>query len=153
MATYVDTLGGIAEPAGYKAPCVAATTGDLGTGLTGLLTIDGVTLTPDARVLVWQQADQTTNGIYNANTGAWTLAVDFSSSSSILQGTQVFVTGGTSYGNTAFQCLTSNPVLGVTPIEFTEVDNVNDGFFNSLPTTLPATSGVVWNNKGSICIS
>lgn len=118
MASYVDVLGGLDDTTGYKAPCRLATTVDLGTGLVGLLVIDSVQTVAGDRVLVWQQANQATNGIYVVNTGAWTRAIDFSSSSSILDGTQVYVASGASLGDNVFVCQTSNPAIGSTNVTF-----------------------------------
>lgn len=153
MATFQDVLGGLTDDTGYKAPCRIATTADLGTALTGTPVIDGIQTVIGDRILVWQQVDQTTNGVYTIASGAWSRAIDFSSSSSILRGTQVYNTDGTEYGGSIFECLVSNPVVGTTAITFGLVDNLSQDFFNSLPTTLPPTRGIVWNNNGSICIS
>lgn len=119
MASYVDILGGLDDTTGYKAPTRLATTVDLGTGLIGLLVIDGVQTVAGDRILVWQQVDQTTNGIYVAQLGAWTRAIDWSSSSSILEGTQIYNTEGQSFSKSVFVCQTSNPVIGSTDITFT----------------------------------
>lgn len=153
MASYVDCLGGITDDAGYKAPVRVASTADLGTALTGLLVIDGVQTAAGDRVLVWEQADQTTNGIYIVSTGAWARSIDFSSSSSILRGTQLLVSDGAQYGGTAFECQTSRPVVGTTPITFVAVNPLSTAAFGNLPTALPATAGKLWNDGGSISIS
>jgi hypothetical protein len=56
----------------WKASVRAATTGSNIT-LSGLQTLDGVALAAGDRVLVKDQADPTTNGLYNAATGPWTI--------------------------------------------------------------------------------
>lgn len=58
----------------FKAPVRVATTAN--TALTGLLTIDGVTLIAGDRILVKDQTTTTEDGIYIAAAGAWTRAVD-----------------------------------------------------------------------------
>jgi len=150
---FTDVLGGISDDTGFKAPCRVATTADLGTSLLGLPVIDGVQLVSGDRVLVWKQADQTTNGLYTAATGAWSRAIDFSSSSSILRGTQVLVTDGTLYGSTVFSCQVSRPTIGASAITFLPAPTISPAYLASLPTTLPATSGQPWNNGGVLCIS
>lgn len=73
-AFYSNAYTGTATAGG---PVRAATTGNL-PALSGLLTIDGITLAPGDRVLVKNQATATaaTNGIYVVSAGAWTRATD-----------------------------------------------------------------------------
>lgn len=128
MSIFVDVLGGVTEDAGFKPPCRVATTADLGTALTGLPIIDGVQIEGTDRILVWNQSNPVTNGIYNANNGgAWTRAIDFSSSSAILAGTQVFVSSGNTYAQKRFECLVANPVVGTTAIYFSVVSDTPIG--------------------------
>ena len=118
MAVFTDVLGGTTDDVGYKSPCRLATTVDLAGNLTGLLVVDGVNTVANDRILVWNQANNVYSGIWVAQAGAWTRAIDFSSSSSILRGTQVLVTDGVQYGGSSFMCQISNPVIGVTPVTF-----------------------------------
>lgn len=101
----------------FKVPVQAATTGAI--NLTGSQTIDGVAVTdhttdgsgksPD-RVLVKNQSDQTTNGIYTVNSGGtWARAPDFQGINNVVTGTQVTVNAGTQAG---FWTVTAaNPVV------------------------------------------
>jgi hypothetical protein len=70
-----------------KAPVRIATTANI--VLSGLQTIDGVTLLAGDRVLVKNQNAPVDNGIYVASTGAWTRAVDWNSTGQIVSGTIV----------------------------------------------------------------
>ena len=149
----LDDLGGIADDTGFKAPCRVATTANLGTALIGLLVVDNVQLVIGDRVLVWQQTDQATNGIYVVSSGAWSRAIDFSSSSSIMRGTQVFVTDGTLYGGSAFYCQTTNPSIGTTPIGFSQPSTITPAYLNSLPISDPQVLGRPWNDGGIFAIS
>src|ERR1700719_4093154 len=81
-----------------KAPVRAATTGT-GITLSGLQTIDGVALAAGDRVLVKDQTDVTTNGLYNAATGPWTRTIDANNNSRWARGTQVTVTDGSANAN------------------------------------------------------
>lgn len=100
-----------------KTPCRIATTANI--ALTGLQTIDGVTLAAGDRVLVWQQTDQTTNGIYSASTGVWTRATDANNNSHWVDGIQVFINFGTLYAGRTFACTAADPItLGSTSITF-----------------------------------
>lgn len=150
---FTDILGGIGDDVGFKSPCRTATTADLGTSLIGLPIIDGVQLVSGDRILVWKQTDQTTNGLYSVASGAWSRAIDFSSSSSILRGTQVLVSDGTLYGSIVFSCQVSRPTIGSSAITFLPAPTISPAYLASLPTTLPATSGQPWNDGGVLAIS
>lgn len=118
MSTLLDVLGGLSDDSGYKPPVRVATTTDLGDSLTGLLVIDGIQLVAGDRVLVWNQGDNSSSGIWNAQSGAWSRSIDFTSSSSILFGTQLYVAEGTQYAGRIFVCQTDRPVIGTTDILF-----------------------------------
>lgn len=114
----LDVLGGLDDSAGYKAPCACATIVDLTSAMIGLPEIDGYQTESGDRVLVWKNADTTTNGIYTASLSAWSRALDFTNSSAILAGTQVLVFNGAAYGGKTFICQTQNPIVGATAITF-----------------------------------
>ena len=67
-----------------SAPARVATTANI--TLSGLQTIDGVTLTDGERVLVWQQSTASQNGIYEASSGNWSRAPDRASNGEIVKG-------------------------------------------------------------------
>jgi Pectate lyase superfamily protein len=107
-----------------KAPVRAATTGSNIT-LAGLFTLDGVALAACDRVLAKDQADATTNGLYNAATGPWTRTVDAANNAQFATGLDVVVTSGTVNGGGTFQLTAANPVvLGASPLTWARV-NVN----------------------------
>ena len=100
----------------WKAPVRAATTGSNIT-LSGLQTLDGVALAVGDRVLVKDQADQTTNGLYNVATGPWTRTIDAANNSQWSQGMLVLVTQGTTNPFTMWALTAVNPiVLGTTDL-------------------------------------
>lgn len=70
--SYVDMMAGYGV--NILEACRVATTGNI--TLSGLQTIDGVTLVANDRVLVKNQTNASTNGVYVAKTGAWTRALD-----------------------------------------------------------------------------
>jgi hypothetical protein len=89
--------------------------------LSGLLTIDGVTLANGDRVLVNGQTTTYQNGIYIVNSsGAWVRATDADTSAELIPGLQVFVDkGATTYGETGWVLNNSTPVnVGTDPISF-----------------------------------
>lgn len=102
----------------WKAPVRVATTGSNIT-LSGLQTLDGIALTAGDRVLVKDQTDATTNGLYNAATGQWTRTIDAQGNSQFADGLQVMVTGGAINGGFGFQLTTANPItLGTSELTF-----------------------------------
>jgi hypothetical protein len=111
-------IWGVSTSAAVKAPVVAATTG--GITLSGAQTIDGVAVTdhlsdstglPPDRVLVKNQADLTTNGIYNVSaSGAWTEASDFTGANNLVNGTIIIVARGSTNAG-LWQLTSANPVV------------------------------------------
>lgn len=92
---------------------------DLTTG--GLLTIDGVTLASNDRVLVKDQTTGSQNGIYTAASGAWTRATDADSSTDVTSGLYVFVTEGTAHADSGWILTTNDPItLDTTALTFTQ---------------------------------
>lgn len=90
-----------------KAPVLVATTTNLA-ALSGLLTIDGVTVTAGSRVLVKDQTTQSQNGIYVAAAGLWTRATD--QLTSIKEGDYVFVDLGTTWARSSWVISTPDPI-------------------------------------------
>jgi hypothetical protein len=101
-----------------KAPARAATTGSNIT-LSGLFALDGVALAAGDRVLVKDQTDARTNGLYNASTGPWTRTIDAANNSQWATGTLVNVTAGTANTGKTYQLSTAVPVvLGTSNLTF-----------------------------------
>lgn len=116
MATQTDRLGGAKGSLAYKAPCVAASTGNL--TLSAAQTVDGVSVVAEDRVLVKDQTTTTENGIYVCKATAWERARDFDGNDDIVKGTRVAVTGGT-VGEGEYKVTTSNPItIGTSSIAF-----------------------------------
>ena len=112
---YVDQ---IAAGLSVKAPVLAATTANI--ALSGLITIDGVTLVSGNRVLVKNQTNTPDNGIYIAVSGAWSRSSDMSTYSQF-PGAFCFVETGTTLADTGWVCTTDpGGTLGVTPITFVQ---------------------------------
>lgn len=122
----VDGTDSSARPAdpnaglAIKSPCRAATTVNI--TLSGLQTIDGITLADAERVLVKNQTDATLNGIYNASSGNWTRAVDWDGAHEIARGTQVLVTGGTANALRTYSITSADPLsIGTSSVAITEL--------------------------------
>lgn len=114
--SYVDSLRNGLRP---KDPCLAGTVGNV--TLSGVQTIDGVSLAIGDRVLVRAQTLSQNNGIYLVASGAWTRALDFDQWNAEIPGAQVVVEDGTTLADTGWYC-TANPggTLGTTPIAWAQ---------------------------------
>ena len=119
--TAVDRLSGVHSGLGRKAPVRVATTANI--TLSGLQTIDGVTVVEDDRVLVKDQSTGANNGIYVASSGAWTRAKDFDGNRDVVQGTGVMVAAGTVSAGFEYIIATANPItIGTTSLSFSTTD-------------------------------
>lgn len=102
-----------------KQPVRVRTTANVDLATGGLLTIDGVTLVANDRVLVMNQTAGAENGIYLAATGAWARSADFNESAEITDGTIVAVGEGTAHADTRWQLTTNETItLGATALVF-----------------------------------
>lgn len=116
---YVDS---VAQGLSFKAPATVASTANIPT-LSGLLTIDGVTLVAGNRVLVKNQATQSQNGIYVASAGAWARSADANTWDEIVAA-YLFVEEGTIWGGSSWVDTNQRGgTLGVTAITFVQFSN------------------------------
>lgn len=105
----------------FKASVRVATTGNV--TLSGLQTIDGITVVAGDRVLVRANTTTSQNGIWLAAVGAWTRATDADQNSEVTAGLAVPVEQGTANGGRLFMLTTPNPItVGTTGLTFTRVD-------------------------------
>jgi hypothetical protein len=86
----------------WKQNCRVATTANL-SSLSGLLTVDGVTLIPGDRVLVKNQSAPAANGIYVAQSGAWVRSTDTSTWLSLVSAVTV-IDEGTANHDSCWNC-------------------------------------------------
>lgn len=94
---------------------------DLSTDLEAGDVIDGVTLVAGDRVLVNGQTTKSQNGIYVVQaSGAAVRAADFDTPAEVSSGDFIFVSAGTTYGNTGWVQTKSPATIGVNEIEFTQ---------------------------------
>jgi hypothetical protein len=112
----VDRRFGLNSGTAIKAPCRVAATTNL--TLSGLQTVNGVSLAAGDRVLVTGQTNSVQNGIYVADTGAWQRATDFDDSRDVSKGTIGVIMEGT-YQNQFWMVTTSGTIRpGSTSISF-----------------------------------
>jgi hypothetical protein len=97
----------------------AASTANI-TTLSGLLTIDGVTLIAGERVLVKDQILSQNNGIYVASATAWARADDADTWDELVSA-YVFVSEGSTQADTGWVCtIDAGGTLGTTPITWSQ---------------------------------
>lgn len=91
--------------------------------LTGLQTIDGVTLDAGDRVALTGQTTPSQNGIYTAQSGAWVRATDMDASSELTGGTEFLVNEGTVYAGSVWRITNTGTItLGTTGLTFSQVN-------------------------------
>ena len=103
---------------------VASTTaGTLASSFANGSVVDGVTLATGDRILIKDQATGSENGIYTVNaTGAPTRATDADASADVTAGLTVFISEGTTQGNSAWSVTNDAAItLGTTALVFTQV--------------------------------
>jgi uncharacterized cupin superfamily protein len=129
-----DPNPGLAVKAAVKAATTAAIT------LSGLQTIDGVSLAEGDRVLVKNQADTTLNGIYGASAGNWQRTFDASKNTDFIQGTLVFVNQGQMNAGIVYAVATADDpiVLGTSAITFINQSDVAGAADQATSTTSTA---------------
>lgn len=112
---YVDS---VAQGLDVKASCLVATTVDI--GLSGLLTVDGVTLTAGDRVLVKNQAAPAENGIYIVAASAWSRSPDADSWAELVSA-YTFIEAGNTYADTGWVCtVNAGGTLGTTAVTWSQ---------------------------------
>lgn len=116
----VDRRYSVAEGTAVKAPCLVATTGNI--TLSGLQSIDGVTVAEHDRVLVKSQSTGAQNGIYAASSGNWTRERDFDGAFDVVEGTRVFVVAGSTLAGNEYYVSNSGTItIDMTSIAFTQM--------------------------------
>lgn len=143
-STRTDRIDGVQASTALKAPCVAATTGNI--TLSGAQTIDGVAVVANNRVLVKDQTDAVENGIYIASNTSWERSPDFDGARDVVQGTTVRVYGGSVNAGTWWELTTANTVtIDTDEIEFQQVtipaSNALDYFSATSTTSLAIGTG------------
>ncbi len=103
----------------WKQPARVKTTGNI--TLSGLQTIDGVSVVANDRVLVTSQTNGAQNGLYSAASGAWTRTQDADTGVELV-GAGVFVSEGTAGGNTVWLQTTDSPITpGTTALVWMQI--------------------------------
>jgi hypothetical protein len=105
----------------------------------GLLTVDGVTLTTGDRVLDKDHGTGSLRGIWTAASGAWSRAADADTSAEMTTGMYCFVEEGSVNAGRGYILTTPNPIiLGTTPLTFAQFNVNSGGTVTSLAMTVPS---------------
>jgi len=115
----IDRQDGLSSATAVKGPVRVVAVSNI--SLTGLQTIDGISLAAGDRVLARGQNTATENGIYVVDTGPWRRATDFAGNRDVKQGTQIYVSQGTTYSASGWYVATANPiVIGTTALTISQ---------------------------------
>jgi hypothetical protein len=114
-----DYVDAVAQGLTVKAAVRAATTANI--ALTGTQLIDGVNVVTGDRVLVKNQSTAGQNGIWIANSGAWTRATDFAVGYAA-KSAFMFVSEGTTNAESGWTCTNDNgaDVVGTANLNFNQ---------------------------------
>lgn len=139
---YVDTAVGTALEVLAPAMVVSITNVS---SLSGLQTIDGITLSTNDRVLLVGQTSSTNNGLWLASSSTWTRPTDFSNGN-LAQSSYVLVLEGTIYAGSSWVCVTPTAVIGTDSIQFQEFSLPSQTTGNNVGSG----AGVYKNNTGVV---
>lgn len=91
--------------------------------LSGLQTIDGISLAVNDRVAVTGQSTASQNGLYTAQSGAWTRTTDMDADTELMGGTEFLVNEGTTYAGSVWRITNTGTItLGTTGLTFAQVN-------------------------------
>ena len=104
----------------WKQSVRAATTVDI--TLSGLQTVDGISLAGNDRVLVKNQAAVENNGLYVASSGAWVRTSDADSNAEVTAGLTVMVEEGVTMADSQWRLITDGAItVGSTSLDFAQI--------------------------------
>lgn len=135
---YVDS---VAQGLDIKDSCRAIAVANV--TLSGLQTIDGVSLIAGSRVLLTGQTNPIQNGIFVVAVGSWARSADMAAGSDG-SGNFTFITEGTTYNGSGWVCNTpvGSSVVGTDALGFTQFSGAGGGISGSGTTNkLPKWSG------------
>jgi phage-related tail fiber protein len=104
----------------WKQSVRAATTANI--TLSGLQTIDGISVAAGERVLVKNQTNATENGLFNAASGAWSRTTDADQNVEVTAGLTVMVEEGTTQADSQWRLTTDGAItVGTTSLTFAQI--------------------------------
>jgi hypothetical protein len=151
---YVDST---AQGLDVKLSVRAASTANL--TLSGVQTVDGVSLSVGDRVLVKNQTTASANGIYVVASGAWSRAIDADGTSvagysEVSPGMFTFVEEGTTLANTGWVLSTSGTItVGTTSLAFAQFSGAGTYLANNGVQLVGNTFSAVSANSARISVT
>lgn len=119
-ALNTDGIISVVSKLGYKEPVRVVSTENL--LLTGLQTIDGISLSAGDNVLVTGQNIRSDNGIYTVSETNWVRRINSSEDGDLSSANIVPVLEGTTYASSIWVCKSSTPLeVGVTEIQYEQL--------------------------------
>lgn len=148
-----DRINGLIGTLGVKAPVRVAASSNI--TLSGLQTIDSISLAAGDRVLVYGQTTSSENGVYAASAGAWAREPDFDGERDVVLGTQVPVAAGTVLVGYVFR-VSAVGAIGTDALSF-EIAHTPSGVYtagdaiNTARATVAshATTADIWGAAGN----
>src|SRR5579872_1296626 len=131
-----------------KTPALVVSTTDIGSPPTGLQTTDGVALSTNDRVLLVGQTDEVYNGLWLAQTGAWTRPADFANGTEVGQASVLIIEGAVNAGS-SWLCNTPTAIIGTDPITFAEFSLPSQ----TIGANVGAGTGQVYQSKSGITLN
>lgn len=113
---YVDNaIAGLS----WKAPARAASTANIA-ALSGTMTVDGVALVANDRILVKNQTTGSANGVYVVAAGAWARATDCATAAQLLN-MAIYIEEGTTQSDTGWVMTNNAPItVGTTALTYVQ---------------------------------
>lgn len=134
----------------WKASVRVATTANL-SSLSGLLTIDGVTVSAGDRVLVKNQTTASQNGIYVAASGSWSRALDADTTDMLECSSWIYVREGTTNKGKIFRLTTTHPItVGTTALNYSEVTLGGNGIYGGSGSLTGTTTTVTMTSTQAL---
>ena len=120
------------EGSDYKASVRVVTVANVNLSGGAPVTVDGVTLVANDRVLVTAQSTGSQNGIYRVKTlgsgsnGTWVRSKDADTNDDVTAGMVVMITEGTTYADTQWKLTTNDAItVGTTSLTFSQREDTN----------------------------
>lgn len=147
-----DPVGSAVGSPYWKNAVVAATTEEFDFGETVGVVVDGVSIADGDSVLVKNQADTTTNGIWDLSAGSWVRRADAALAVQLPLGAAVSVGAGVMNGLTTWYVAAQIGIVGTHPILFQQNDPlITLSSIDDIDMSTPPTDGQVltWDAAGN----
>ena len=137
--SYVDS---VAQGLDIKDAVKVTTTENI--TLSGLQTVDGISLVADDRILVKNQTTASENGIYLVKAGSWVRASDLIQGLSISSGIFTFIEQGIVNGSSGWVLTTNSGTVGTNDLTFSQ--------FSGAGSSTTVSGGLTINGSGDIIL-